>query len=412
MGLETGTYVDDLVTTNPVGTSDPKSQGDDHLRLIKSVLKATFPNADKAFYFPTVGAAKTSGYTIVAADDHAVILVDTSGGAVTLDLTASSSLPDGFLVHVLVVDASNATIIDPASSETVNGASTLTLSVLYESVTLINDQGNGWYAFRPVVTPSSTVTFTNKTIDGDNNTLSNLDHGAEVDNPSSGVHGVTGSVVGTTDTQTLSGKTLTSPVLNTGVSGTAVKDEDNMASDSASHLATQQSIKAYVDANSGGVDIGSAVSTVSSLDEAAFTGIPAGTNLIIITLNGVSPNGTGDYEVEIGDSGGLETSGYTSHTLWHENFATPATEDVTDAWKIVNDAELSAGDAIRGHIILTRVTGNTWFLSSKLWSGSGANDWTHECTGAKTLSGTLDRLSVKTTGTGSWDAGTINIVYG
>jgi hypothetical protein len=51
----------------------------------------------------------------------------------------------------------------------------------------------------------------------------------------------------TAGTLTLTNKTLTSPVINTGVSGTAVLDEDTMASDSATQLATQQSIKAYVD---------------------------------------------------------------------------------------------------------------------------------------------------------------------
>jgi hypothetical protein len=56
-----------------------------------------------------------------------------------------------------------------------------------------------------------------------------------------------------TGSQTLTNKTLTSgvltsPVLNTAVSGSAVLDEDNMASDSATKIATQQSIKAYVDA--------------------------------------------------------------------------------------------------------------------------------------------------------------------
>lgn len=43
MALETGTYISDLVITNPTAT-DPKSQGDDHLRLLKSVLKNTFAN--------------------------------------------------------------------------------------------------------------------------------------------------------------------------------------------------------------------------------------------------------------------------------------------------------------------------------------------------------------------------------
>ena len=62
-----------------------------------------------------------------------------------------------------------------------------------------------------IVGTTETQTLSGKTIDGDDNTISNLAHGLEVDNPSSGVHGVTGSIVGTTDTQTLTNKTLTSP---------------------------------------------------------------------------------------------------------------------------------------------------------------------------------------------------------
>ena len=55
------------------------------------------------------------------------------------------------------------------------------------------------------------------------------------------------SLVSLTGSETLTNKTLTSPVINTSVSGTAVLDEDDMSSDSATKIATQQSIKAYVD---------------------------------------------------------------------------------------------------------------------------------------------------------------------
>lgn len=43
MSLESGVYISDLVATNPT-SSDPKSQGDDHLRFVKSTIKATWPN--------------------------------------------------------------------------------------------------------------------------------------------------------------------------------------------------------------------------------------------------------------------------------------------------------------------------------------------------------------------------------
>ena len=61
-----------------------------------------------------------------------------------------------------------------------------------------------------------------------------------------------GSILLTDNADTSTNKTFTTPtitsaVLNTGASGSAVLDEDDMSSDSATKAATQQSIKAYVD---------------------------------------------------------------------------------------------------------------------------------------------------------------------
>lgn len=44
MGLESGSFIATLVSTNPVGATDPKSQGDDHIRLIKKALQNSFPH--------------------------------------------------------------------------------------------------------------------------------------------------------------------------------------------------------------------------------------------------------------------------------------------------------------------------------------------------------------------------------
>lgn len=62
MALETATYISDLVTTNPTST-DPKSQGDDHIRLIKSALKTTLPNITGAVSATHTELSYSSGVT-------------------------------------------------------------------------------------------------------------------------------------------------------------------------------------------------------------------------------------------------------------------------------------------------------------------------------------------------------------
>jgi hypothetical protein len=62
------------------------------------------------------------------------------------------------------------------------------------------------------------------------------------------------SVTTLTGSQSLTNKTLTSPVLNTGISGSAILDSDTMSGVSATKLASSESIKAYVDSVSSGED--------------------------------------------------------------------------------------------------------------------------------------------------------------
>ena len=109
-------------------------------------------------------------------------------------------------------------------------------------------------------------------------------------------------------TKTLTNKTLTSPVLNTSVSGSAVLDEDDFASNSATKLATQQSIKAYIDGQiiSGGGGLSQVVGDTSpelggDLDVLAQSIVSSSNRNIALT-----PNGAG--VVRIDGSDGVDIS--------------------------------------------------------------------------------------------------------
>ena len=99
MGLETATYISQLVSTNPT-SSDPVSQGDDHLQLIKSVLQAQFTTLGAAAVTTTAAELNLlDGKTTLATEGTAVL---STGESVTTkflrtdgDGTSSWQIPAG-----------------------------------------------------------------------------------------------------------------------------------------------------------------------------------------------------------------------------------------------------------------------------------------------------------------------------
>lgn len=121
MPIETATFIEDLVVTNPDGSVDTKSTLDNHDRLIKSTLKATFVGF--AGRFRRI-QTKSAAYTAVLNDNGSILR---TSGTWTLTGTAAATLGNGW--EILVYNDGAGTItFDPNAAETVNGAATLVIA--------------------------------------------------------------------------------------------------------------------------------------------------------------------------------------------------------------------------------------------------------------------------------------------
>lgn len=153
---------------------------------------------------------------------------------------------------------------------------------------------------------------------------------------------------------------------------------------------------------------GTAVASTSgtSID---FTSIPSWVKRITVMFSGISTNGTSIIQVQLGDSGGVETTGYVG------GYSSNGVSGGILSGFPLTYVSTTAVSEISGSLTLSLVNAST-----NTWVGAGtqgrlSGGVAQEATtfgGGKSLSATLDRVRITTVnGTDTFDAGSINILY-
>lgn len=160
-------------------------------------------------------------------------------------------------------------------------------------------------------------------------------------------------------------------------------------------------VTSYERAGYNGLISGTAVTASGTAVD--FTGIPSWVKRITVSMESISTNGTTGFSIQIGDSGGIETTGYVCAT---GNAQTSTTE-----FPLTGGSGAAAG-VYHGIavLVLLNASTNTWVISSEVARTDVLAILT--VAGNKPLSATLDRVRIKSgNGTDTFDGGTVNILY-
>jgi hypothetical protein len=156
---------------------------------------------------------------------------------------------------------------------------------------------------------------------------------------------------------------------------------------------------------------GTAVATTSG-STVDFTSLPSWIKRFTIVLDNVSVTGTDNILIQLGDSGGVETTGYISSAVYSQVVISPPSSAL-GGFSSTSGIIITAGAPQNwptGSIVFDNISGNRW-IASGVYNFANLTTTIGYSAGEKTLSATLDRVRITVTGSDTFDNGSVNIIY-
>ena len=158
----------------------------------------------------------------------------------------------------------------------------------------------------------------------------------------------------------------------------------------------------------GTVNAGGANPFNNTLTAVDFTGIPSWVKRITVMFNGVSTNGSALVLIQLGTASSIETTGYSGSTQYAASYV--AFSSYTGV-PIDTASTVAAATVRSGQIVF-----NLLDSSTNTWAVFGGFGLTTAAAlilpaGTKALASVLTRLRITTSGSDTFDAGSINILY-
>jgi hypothetical protein len=144
--------------------------------------------------------------------------------------------------------------------------------------------------------------------------------------------------------------------------------------------------------------------TLTNQTVVEFLSIPSWARRLTMMFDAVSTNGTSEWLIQLGDSGGFETTGYLSVGSRLTNGVV-----TTNSTAGFNLPSVLAANSLSGAVSVNHMTGNSWTANGSV---GGTTTMNLVVSGSKTTSATMDRIRLTTVnGTDQFDAGTLNVSY-